>query len=101
VLGQRLKELRMRRNWTQEYTALKIGLAADSIRRLEYGSFSPTLDTSLKVAKGFGLSVGVLLDDDFDEVDEVREYIRQLPEVELQVAIVVLRTLHEHASGEI
>ncbi len=76
-------------------------LASDTIRRLEYGSFSPTLDNFLKVAEGFGISAGKLLDDKFDEIDEVSEYMRQFPELEQGVATAVLRTLYDHATGEV
>ena len=100
ALGARIRELRQRRGWTQEYTAKKTGLAADTIRRLEYGTFSPTVDKFLQVAEGFGISPGKLLDEDFDEIDEVSEYIRKLPELERGVATAVLRTLYEHATGE-
>jgi transcriptional regulator with XRE-family HTH domain len=101
-LGQRLRELRQRRGWTQKYTAQKSGLAAATIQRLECGQFSPTLELFFKVAGAFGLPAGaLLLDEDFDEILEVSAYVRQLPELEQSVATAVLRTLWDHASGEI
>ncbi|PRQ03497.1 hypothetical protein ENSA5_15270 [Enhygromyxa salina] len=66
------------------------------------GAAVPRRDRQLlKVAKGFGLSVGRLLDDNFDEIDEVSAYMRQLPEMEQEVATAVLRMLHDYATGEI
>ncbi|EDM74984.1 hypothetical protein PPSIR1_19037 [Plesiocystis pacifica SIR-1] len=81
--------------------AQKTGLASDTIRRLEYGHFSPTLHTFLKIAEGLGISAGKLLNEKFDEADEMAEYIRDLPELERGVAIVILRSLHDHAKGEV
>lgn len=38
ALGARLKEARLRRNWTQEQTAEKTGLSESSIKKVEAGS---------------------------------------------------------------
>lgn len=38
ALGERLKEARLRRNWTQEQTARKAGLSESSIKKVEAGS---------------------------------------------------------------
>lgn len=37
-LGARLKEARLRRNWTQQQTALKAGLSESSVKKAEAGS---------------------------------------------------------------
>ncbi|MCZ6641719.1 MAG: helix-turn-helix transcriptional regulator, partial [Gammaproteobacteria bacterium] len=38
ALGSRLKEARLRRNWTQEQTAAKAGLSESSVKKVEAGS---------------------------------------------------------------
>jgi transcriptional regulator with XRE-family HTH domain len=60
-LGAYVRRLRKSAKLTQEQLAEFSTLSADSIRRLEAGSFSPTLETMFKLAHGFGLSPGQLL----------------------------------------
>lgn len=47
---------------TQEQLAERSGLSADSIRRLEHGSFEPSLDTIRKLTGGLNLLVSTLLE---------------------------------------
>jgi transcriptional regulator with XRE-family HTH domain len=55
--GAYVKHLREAHGLTQDVLARRCGLSADTIRRLEHGSFSPSLRTIRKLAKGFELSV--------------------------------------------
>ncbi len=50
--GAHVKRLREVRRLTQEELAVRSGLAADTIRRLEHQEFSPSLRTLRKVCKG-------------------------------------------------
>ena len=50
--GAHFRELRCARGLTQEQLAERADLAADTIRRLEYNNFSPTLVTLEKLARG-------------------------------------------------
>jgi transcriptional regulator with XRE-family HTH domain len=59
--GAYVKRLRQTHRLTQEVLADQCGLSADTIRRLEHGAFSPSLDTIRKVARGFNLSVAHLV----------------------------------------
>lgn len=88
--AKRMRELRDRRGWTQEQMAERTGLASDTIRRLEYASFNPSLDTMRKIANGLDLPTAALLDDNFDKVDVL---IRRLPEPHQRVAYAVLLVL--------
>jgi transcriptional regulator with XRE-family HTH domain len=45
---------------TQEDLAESSGLSADTIRRVEQGSFSPSLDTITKLCEGMSISRGTL-----------------------------------------
>ncbi len=58
--GAHLRHLRSSRRFTQEVLAEKSGLAVDSVRRIELGRFSPSLDTLTKLSEGLGLSVSGL-----------------------------------------
>ena len=54
-LGLRLKEARLRRNWTQERTAQKAGLSESSVKKVEAGSPRITIGAYLSILDIFGL----------------------------------------------
>lgn len=98
-LGKRLRELRTRRKLTQEELGQACDLSADSIRKLEHGSFSPSFDTLNKLAEGFDLHVIHLLTEHFDEVDDLAALIRGLPSAERMLALTVLGSLCAHVAA--
>lgn len=54
-LGERLKEARLLRNWTQAEVASKAGLSESSIRKVEAGSPHITVGAYLALLDVFGL----------------------------------------------
>jgi transcriptional regulator with XRE-family HTH domain len=54
-LGARLKEARLRRNWTQAQTATKAGLSESSVKKVEAGSPRITMGAYLSLLDVFGL----------------------------------------------
>jgi transcriptional regulator with XRE-family HTH domain len=54
-LGGRLKEARLRRNWSQQQTAEKAGLSESSIKKVESGSARITIGAYLSLLDVFGL----------------------------------------------
>ena len=54
-LGGRLKEARLRRNWSQQQTAEKAGLSESSIKKVEAGSPRITVGAYLSLLDVFGL----------------------------------------------
>jgi len=62
ALGRRLKEARLRRNWTQQQTADKAGLSESSIKKVEAGSPRITVGAYLSLLDVFGAPTA------FDEV---------------------------------
>lgn len=54
-LGHRLKEARLRRNWTQDQTAQKAGLSESSVKKVEAGSVRITIGAYLSLLDIFGL----------------------------------------------
>ena len=84
--GRHVRSCRRVRRLTQEVLAAKSGLATDTIRRLEHGSFSPSLDTLRKLCKGLEISLPTLF-----EAFEMRENSIAL-EVADQVAMMEPRT---------
>jgi transcriptional regulator with XRE-family HTH domain len=95
----RVRELRARRKLTQEALAEASDLAADTIRRLEYGSFNASLDTMNKLAKGLNLTTTQLMVDNYDEADDLAAMLRRLPETEKRLACAMMGTLFVHAAA--
>jgi transcriptional regulator with XRE-family HTH domain len=54
-LGMRLKEARLRRNWSQLQTAEKAGLSESSVKKVESGSPRITVGAYLSLLDIFGL----------------------------------------------
>ena len=55
ALGRRLKEARLRRNWTQLQTAEKAGLSESSVKKVEAGSVRITVGAYLSLLDVYGL----------------------------------------------
>jgi len=98
-LAARLRDLRARRELTQEALAEAAEISSKTIRRIEQGSISPSLITLEKLATAFGLSASDLLGDQLESHHEVAAMFRDLPPLEREIAYVVLRSLSEHAAA--
>lgn len=61
-MGSQVRALRRERGLTQQKLAELCGLSADTVRRLEFGAFSPSITTLRLVVGGLQLSLGVFLD---------------------------------------
>lgn len=60
-LGQRIRELRDKKGWSQEEFADSCEVNRSYMGRIERGELNLTLDTLSKVAKGLDISVSALL----------------------------------------
>lgn len=54
-LGNRLKQARLRRNWTQALTATKAGLSESSVKKVESGSPRISVSAYLSLLDVYGL----------------------------------------------
>ncbi len=61
--GKKLKELRLENGLSQQKLANELGFCNQTISFWETGSREPDLDTLLKIANYFEISVGELLQD--------------------------------------
>ena len=61
--GKKLKELRIENGLSQQKLANELGFCNQTISFWETGSREPDLDTLLKIANYFEISVGELLQD--------------------------------------
>lgn len=59
ALGDRLREARLRRNWTQAQTAEKAGLSESSVKKVEAGSPRITVAAYLSLLDVFGAPVAL------------------------------------------
>ena len=82
---------------TQEDLAESAGLSADTIRRVEQGSFSPSLDTITKVCDGMSLTRGTVFTSyevgERDVSRELADAISLLTERERHMVLKMLQTL--------
>ena len=77
--GRHVRSCRRARGLTQEALAELSGLSADTIRRLEQGSFSPSLDTLRKLCRGFDMLLSTLFESfELGERDGPRELVDAL-----------------------
>ena len=61
LLGERLKELRMERNMSQQELGNLLGITKVSVCGYENGTRSPSIDTLCEIARVFGVSTDYLL----------------------------------------
>jgi transcriptional regulator with XRE-family HTH domain len=97
--GRYVKRLRRARGLTQEQLAERSGLSSDTIRRLEHGAFSPSLETLTKLCGGMSLRLSTLFTAfELSERDDAREIVDLLasrrPD-QYRLAHRVLRTLFD------
>lgn len=101
--GRFVRRLRKARGQTQEQLAERADLSADTIRRLESGSFSPSLDTLTKLNEGLRLDFSTLfVAFELREVGIDRELLamaRSLTPAELASALRVLSVLADLLGG--
>jgi transcriptional regulator with XRE-family HTH domain len=97
--GRHIRSLRRARGQTQEVLAQRSGLSADTIRRLEHGSFSPSLATLRKLCGGLDLQLSTLFES-FElgarnESRELADLLATRTPRELVLAARVLRALFD------
>jgi transcriptional regulator with XRE-family HTH domain len=72
--GKHVRSLRHVRALTQDALAQRSGLSADTIRRIEHGSFSASIDTLRKLCSGLGVAPSTLFESfELGRTDERRE----------------------------
>lgn len=95
--GGHVRSLRRARGQTQEVLAERSGLSADTIRRLEHGSFSPSLETLRKLCVGLDLMMSTLFESfelgTRNESRELADLLAGRSPRELVLVTRVLRTL--------
>ena len=73
MLGEKIKELRERENYSQKELGLKLGISPSTIGMYEQNRRSPGKDMLLKIAKVFNVSVDYLLSSDTYNTTSTKE----------------------------
>ncbi len=62
MIARRLKELRKKSGWSQQKLADKAGVSYNTITKIEQGAATmPTIQTMIKIADAFGISLDALV----------------------------------------
>ncbi|MBC2107250.1 helix-turn-helix domain-containing protein [Listeria innocua] len=75
ALHLKLREERIRNNWTQDKLAEKVGVSREMIGRWERQKAMPTLSNCIRICKVFELTVDYLIKDNIDTKDNQIKYI--------------------------
>ena len=101
--GRHVRSLRRARGMTQDRLAERSGLSPDTIRRLEHGSFSPSLETLTKLCSGLPLALSTLFESfELGECEPMREVVDLLAtrtRCEIKLATNLLRSLFNELDG--
>lgn len=60
-IGEKIKNIRIKKGWTQKEFAKKLGIPSSSYSNYENGNRAPTADTILKIADALGVSASYLM----------------------------------------
>lgn len=95
--GKHVRSLRRARGVTQDVLAARSGLSPDTIRRIEHGSFSASIDTLRKLCFGLSIAPSTLFESFelgcADERRELLDLVSSRSPVELVIITKVIRVL--------
>ncbi len=83
VIGERIRSLRIKKGWTQNFVAEKLNITREYLSNLERGTRRWNLELLIKVSELFEISPSLLLDpnislDNIVELSEVIQYLSKL-----------------------
>ncbi|HEV7693820.1 MAG TPA: helix-turn-helix transcriptional regulator [Hyphomonadaceae bacterium] len=61
-MKNQMRELRMRRNWSQQELAERLGVSRQTINAIEAERYDPSLPLAIKIAKLFGKPVETIFE---------------------------------------
>ena len=79
-MKNRLKVLRVERDWTQANLADKLGVTRQTVNAIEKGKFDPSLPLAFKIARLFELSIEEIFQDAQESKSEVNKLYRSYAE---------------------
>lgn len=97
--GENLRQLRLSRGLTQERLAERSDLSVDAVRRIEWGTISPSLDTLSKLSHGLDISLRTLFSTfeqrKRDEVGELADFLSKRSPREARLVARLVKVLFE------
>lgn len=97
--GENVRALRHSRGLTQEVLAERCDLSVDAVRRIEWGTISPSLDTLSKLGRGLAISLRTLFDtferERRDDVAELCDFLSRRSRREVRLASRLIHVLFE------
>lgn len=88
-LSQRIKELRLEKNWTQQQLAQKANLAKPLISMLETGERHPSDDVLKKLCKAFDINENDILNEDVK-----KKAIQEIEKAETRDVLTAYRKIY-------
>jgi len=99
-LGTNVKRLRKERGWSQTELAEKVGVHLNHINRIETGKYMPVLDTVVKLADLFEVSIDYLVNDASGKTEVIRledqgfaEKMRLLNSLDEEDRMMIVRSI--------
>lgn len=99
-LGANVKRLRKERSWSQTELAEKVGVHLNHINRIETGKYMPVLDTVVRLADLFEVSIDYLVNDASGKTEQIRledqnfaERMRLLNSLEEEDKQMIIRSI--------
>jgi transcriptional regulator with XRE-family HTH domain len=63
MVGDKIRELRQQRGWSQDFLAKRVGVVQSAISQIERGTAGPTLKTLLEIAQVLEVAPSALIMD--------------------------------------
>lgn len=103
ILANHMRDRRRALGLTQEELAEMAGLSANYVARIELGLRTPSLSTTVRLARALGLEVSYTLADEdtkwLDEAQKMAYALRSLPDSEAKFLIEQFHAIREHIRG--
>jgi transcriptional regulator with XRE-family HTH domain len=98
LFGIRVRSLRRRKNWTQEYLSEKMDISPNYLSSIERGQENPTFDMLIKLSDALKADLWELFDfghevDKKDLKGILNKFIKEIDEEKLRLAIKILRAM--------
>ncbi len=105
AVGQRIKEARMKKGWTQEQLAEKVDMSSDHISVLERGAKPPRFETFVEIANALEIDANFLLSDVLKVSPKIKssllsDKLSALSASEQKKILRILDTLIQEANGQ-
>ena len=82
-IGEKIRQLRREKDWSQGQLAIKLGISERHISRYENEKFTPSASTLKKIAEVFGVTIDYLLSCNNPEDDNKPLQIADIKDPEL------------------